>query len=329
MKRREFIGLLGGAAAAWPPAARAQQPRQMKRIGILTSSGEKDPEAQASIAAFREELGRLGWMEGRNAVIDIRWANADVELMARSAREFVALQPDVILTSSTLATGVMLQQTRTTPIVFVLVADPVGSGYVASLPRPGGNVTGFTPIVGSLGGKWVELLKEIAPRIGRVNLIYNPQSSASFIETYLAPFRTAAASLKLETDVVAVRDMRDVEAVIGGSGENGGVVVVPDAFTVAHRAEIVALAGRSRLPAISWSRSFTEFGGLIAYGPVLINEYRRAAAYADRILKGEKPGELPVQTPVKFELVINAKTAAAFGLSVTDSLRTLADEIIE
>jgi putative tryptophan/tyrosine transport system substrate-binding protein len=328
MRRREFTaGLIG--AAAWPLAAYAQQSRQMRRIGVLTSSNESDPEAQASMAAFRQELGKLGWTEGRTIAIEIRWANADIELMTRSAKEFVALQPDLILTSSTPATGVMLQHTRTIPIVFVLVADPIGSRYVASLPRPGGNVTGFTPIVGSLGGKWVELLKEIAPRIGRINMMFNPPSSGSFIETYLGPFKAAAASLGLETSVVPVHDMREVETLVSASDPTSGLVVIPDAFTVAHRAEIASLADRSRVPAISWSRSFAEFGGLIAYGPVIVDEYRRAASYADRILKGEKPSELPVQTPIKFELIINLKTAKAFGLTVPDKLRTLADDVIE
>src|SRR6185295_13450359 len=199
----------------------------------------------------------------------------------------------------------------------------------ASLPPPVGNATGFTPIVGSLGGKWAELLKEIAPRLGRINMMFNPPSSGSFIKTYLDPFNAAAASLGLETRVVPVHDMREVESMIAAGGADGGVVVIPDAFTVAHRAEIVALADRYRVPAISWSRSFAEFGGLISYGPVIVDEYRRAASYADRILKGEKPGELPVQTPVKFELIINMKTARALGLTVPDKLRTLADDVIE
>jgi putative ABC transport system substrate-binding protein len=234
----------------------------------------------------------------------------------------------LILTSSTPAAGMMLQQTRTIPIVFVLVADPVGSRYVASLPQPGGNATGFTPIVGSLGGKWAELLKEIAPRLGRINLMYNPPS-APFIDAFLGPFKAAAAQLGVEASVVPVQDMREVESLLSASAGNGGLVVIPDAFTVTRRAEIAALADRYRVPAVSWSRSFAELGGLIAYGPILVDEYRRAAVYADRILKGEKPSELPVQTPVKFELVINMKTAKAFGLTVPEKLRALADDVIE
>ena len=327
MRRRQFISLLG-AAAVWPLAARAQQPRQMRRIGVLMGSDESDHEAQSWVAAFREELRKLGWVEGRNVEIDMRWTKADVELMKRSAEELVTLQPDFILTSSTPATAVMLQHTRTIPIVFLLVADPVGSGFVASLPRPGGNATGFTPIVGSLGGKWVELLKEIAPRAGRITLMFNPPT-ASFIEAFLGPFKAAAASLGVEASVAPVNDMPEVESLVSASGPNSGLVVIPDAFTVTHRAEIAALADRYRVPAVFWSRSFAELGGLISYGPVLVDEFRRAASYTDRILKGEKPSDLPVQTPVKFELVINMKTARTLGLTVPDKLRVLADEVIE
>lgn len=230
------------------------------------------PKAQAGIAAFREGLGKLGWTEGRNLAIDIRWTKADAELMMRSAKELVALQPDLILTSSTRATGVMLQYTRTIPIVFLLVADPVGSRYVASLPQPGGNATGFTPIVGSLGGKWVELLKEIAPQMGRINLMYNPPSAAPIIDAYLGSFKAAAAQLGVEASVATVHDMGDVESLVSASVANSGLVVIPDAFTVAHRAEIAALADRYHVPAMFWSRSFAELGGLITYGPVLVDE---------------------------------------------------------
>jgi putative ABC transport system substrate-binding protein len=327
MQRRDFIALLC-AAAVWPPAARAQQPHQMRRIGVLMGFDESDQEAQSWVAAFREELRKLGWTEGRNVEIDTRWAKADVELMKQSAKELVMLQPDFILTASTPATAVMLQHTRTIPIIFLLVADPVGSRFVAMLPRPGGNATGFTPIQGSLGGKWVELLKEIAPRVGRITLMFNPPS-ATFVEAYLSSFKAAAASLGVEASAAPINDMHEVEFLVSASDPNSGLVVVPDAFTVGHRAEITSLAARYRIPAVSWSRSFAELGGLIAYGPVLVDEYRRAASYADRILKGEKPSELPVQTPVKFELVINMKTAKALGLTVPDKLRALADEVIE
>jgi len=330
VKRREFITLLGGTAAAWPLAARAQQTEHMRKIGVLMGIAESDQEGQSSVAAFREELRKLGWMEGRNSEIDIRWAAADVELMKRFAKELVTLQPDLILASSTPATAAMLQQTRTVPIIFVLVADPVGSGFVASLPRPGGNATGFTPIVGSLGGKWVELLKEIAPRVARVTLLFNPPT-ATFVEGYLNPFKAAAASLGAQAIVAPVNDMPGVQSLVTTEARepSSGLVVIPDAFTIRHRAEITALAARYHVPAVYWSRSFAEVGGLISYGPYIVEEYRRAASYADRILKGSKPSELPVQAPVKFELVINLKTARALGLDVPPTLLALADEVIE
>ena len=289
---------------------------------------ESDYEAQSGVAAFAEELQKLGWTEGRNIEIDTRWAKADLELMKLFASELVVLQPDLILTVSTAATGVILQRTHTIPIVFLLVADPVGSRFVANLARPGGNATGFTPIVGSLGGKWVELPKEIAPRVGGISLMFNPPT-APFVDTYLSSFKAAASSLGVEARVAPIHDMREVELLLSASDPNSGLVVIPDAFTVGHRAEITLLANRYHVPAVSWSRSFAELGGLISYGPILVDEYRRAASYADRILKGEKPSDLPVQAPVKFELVINMKTANASGLTVPDRLRALADEIIE
>ena len=226
--------------------------------------------------------------------------------------------------------GAMLQQTRTVPVIFVLLADPVGSGFVASLPRPGSNATGFTPIVGSLGGKWVELLKEMAPRVARVTLLFNPPT-ATFIEGFLSPFKAAAASLGAEAIVAPVHDMPGVESLVATEARepSNGLVVIPDAFTVAHRAEITALAARYHVPAVYWSRSFVEVGGLISYGPYIVDEYRRAASYADRILKGSKPSELPVQAPVKFELVLNLKTAKALGLDVPPSLLAAAHEVIE
>jgi putative ABC transport system substrate-binding protein len=330
MRRREFIALVGSAAATWPVAARAQQSERVRRIGVLMYTAESDDEAQSGFAAFREELGKVGWMADRNIKIDTRWAAADIESMKRFAKELVELQPDLILTSSTPATGAMLQQTRTIPIIFVLVADPVGSGYVASLPRPGGNVTGFTPIVGSLGGKWVELLKEIAPRLARVALLFNPPT-ATFIEGYLNPFKTSAASLSLEAIIAPVHDMPEVESLVTNQARepNSGLVVIPDAFTISHRAAITSLASRYHVPAIYWSRSFAELGGLISYGPYIVDEYRRAASYADRILKGAKPVDLPVQAPTKYELVVNLKTAKALGLSVPQSLFATADELIE
>jgi len=331
MKRRDFIiTLIGGAAASWPLAARAQRPDRMRRIGMLEAFAESDHDAQSWVAAFREELRNLGWTEGRNIEMEIRWAGADVESMKRLAKELVALQPDLIVTSSTPATAVMLQQTRTIPVIFVAVADPVASGFVTSLARPGGNVTGFTPIVGSLGGKWVELLRDIAPRVARVTLLFNPPT-ATFVEGYLNPFRAAAASLGVEAIVAPVNDMPELETLFTTQARepNSGFVVIPDVFTIAHRAEIISLAARWRVPAVYWSRSFTEIGGLISYGPFISDEYRRAASYADRVLKGAKPSELPVQAPTKFELVINLNTAKALGLDVPQSLLATANDVIE
>jgi putative tryptophan/tyrosine transport system substrate-binding protein len=329
MKRREVLRLLRGGAVAWPLAARAQQPYRMRRMGVLLGNAE-DHEAQSWVAALREELGKLGWTEGRNIEIDIRWAAADVASMKRFAKELVALQPDLILTQSTPAAGAMLEQTHTIPVVFVLVADPVGSGYVASLPRPGGNATGFTPIVSSLGGKWVELLKEIAPRLARVTLLFNPPT-ATFIQAYISPFKAAAASVGVEAIVAPVNGVPELQSQVTTQARepNSGLVVIPDTFTQAHLAEIAALAARYRVPAVYWSRSFPEIGGLISYGPYLVDEFRRAASYLDRILKGEKPSDLPVQAPVKFELVINLKTARALGLDVPPTLLVRADEVIE
>ena len=326
MRRREFITLVGGTAAAWPFVAQAQ--RKMRRIGVLINTAADDPEGQSRLAGFLQGLQEAGWAVGRNVTIDVRWAAADVELMKRFAKELAALKPDLIFTSTTHATAAMLQATRTIPVIFTLVADPVGSGFVASLPRPGGNVTGFTPIVRSLGGKWVELLKEIAPSVGRVSMVFNPQM-ATYVEGYLVSFKAAAASLGMEASVAPVHDIHEVELLISASDPNSGLVVMADPFTTLHRAEIVSLVVRYRVPAINWSRIFAEGGGLISYGPYLIDEYRRAAGYVDRILKGEKPADLPVQAPTKYELVVNLKTARALGLNVPQSVLARADELIE
>jgi putative ABC transport system substrate-binding protein len=330
MQRREFISLLGGAAAAWPLAAGAQQPDRMRRIGVLMVYAENDSEAQAWVAAFREGLQKLGWTEGRNIRIDTRWAAADAEAMQRFAQELVALQPDLILSQVTLTTAALLQQTRTIPIVFAMVADPVDSGFVASLSRPGGNATGFASNEGSLSGKWLELLKEIAPRVNRVAFLFNP-ATAPFAEYYLNPFKAAAASFAVEAIAAPVHDTSELESVVAAQARepNGGLIIMPDAFTNVHRAEITSLAARYRLPAVYPYRFFTEIGGLLSYGFDRLDNFRRAATYADRILKGAKPSELPVQLPVKFELVINLKTAKALGLDVPLHLQQRADEVIE
>jgi putative tryptophan/tyrosine transport system substrate-binding protein len=281
VKRREFITLLGGAAAAWPLAARGRQPA-IRRIGVLMGFAESDHGAQSGFAGFREELRKFGWIEGHNIEIDTRWATT--QSMQAFAKELVALQPDFILTSSTPATAAMVQQTRTIPIIFVMVSDPVGSGFVASLPRPSGNVTGFTAIEGSLGGKWVELLKEIAPHVARVVLLFNP-AMATYAEYYLHPFKVAAASLGVEAIVAPVHDSSELESVVTTQARepNSGLIIMPDAFIIGYRAEITSLVARYRVPAVYWSRFFAEFGGLISYGPNGVDEYRRAASYADRM----------------------------------------------
>jgi ABC-type uncharacterized transport system substrate-binding protein len=331
MRRREFITLLGGTAVAWPLAARAQQPERMRVIGVLMGYVESDSEAQAQIAAFRDGLQKLGWMEGRNTRIDTRWATpSDAAAMQPFAKELVALQPEVILSSTTPTTTALLQQTRTIPIVFATVGDPIGSGFVATFPRPGGNVTGFVTIEGSLGGKWLELLKEIAPHVNRVALLLNP-ATATYAESYLNAFKAAAASVAVEAIAAPVHDRSEFDTVIAAQARepNSGLIVLADAFTVAHRVEITSLAARYRLPAIYPFRPFAEVGGLLSYGDDLTDNFRRAATYVDRILKGEQPSALPVQAPVKFELVINLKTAKALGLTIPQSMLLLADEIIE
>jgi putative tryptophan/tyrosine transport system substrate-binding protein len=329
MNRRHFITLLGGAAA-WPLAAHAQQAERMRRIGVLMGYAENHSEAQAWVAAFREGLQKLGWTEGRNIRIDTRWGRADMELMQRFAQELVALQPDLILSQITPTTAALLQQTHTIPIVFAMVADPVGSGFVASLSRPGGHVTGFVTLEGSLSGKWLELLKEIAPRVARVALLFNP-ATATYAEYYLNPFKAAAASFAVEAIAAPVRDISELESVVAAQARepNSGLIVMPDSFLIIHRAEVTSLAARYRLPTVYPYREFTELGGLLSYGFDRLDNFRRAATYADRILKGAKPSELPVQAPVKFDLVINLKTAKALGLDVPPLLQQRADEVIE
>jgi putative ABC transport system substrate-binding protein len=330
VKRRELITLIGGAAVGWPLAARAQQPDRMRRIGVLMAVPENDHEYQAFLAAFREGLQKLGWAEGRNIRIDTRWAALDAEAMQRFAKELVALQPDLIVSQSTPTTASLLQQTRTIPIIFALVIDPIGSGFVASLPRPGGNVTGFIAMEGSLAGKWLELLKEIAPRVTRVAFLFNP-ATAPYAEYFLNPFKAAAASFAVEGIATPVRDSSELESVVAAQARepNGGLIVMPESFLNTHRVEITSLAARYRLPAVYAFRFFTEFGGLLSYGNDFIDNYRRAATYVDRILKGEKPANLPVQAPTKYELVINLKTAKALDLDVSLRLQQRADEVIE
>ncbi len=329
MRRREFIALLGGVAA-WPLPLSAQQPDGMRRIGVLMAYGESDREGQAWVAAFREGLQKLGWTEGRNIGIDIRWPTADEELIERFAKELVALRPDLILTQNTPTTAAILRQTRTIPIIFANVFDPVSSRLVASLPRPGGNVTGFLNLEGSIAGKWLELLKEVAPRVTRVAFLFHP-ATAPFAEYFLNPFKAAAASFAVEAIAAPVRDTPELESAFAAQARApyGGLIVMPDAFLNVHRAEITSLAAGYRLPAVYPYRFFAELGGLLSYGSDPLDNFRRAASYVDRILKGATASELPVQAPVKFELVINLKTAKALGLTVAPSLLARADEVIE
>jgi putative ABC transport system substrate-binding protein len=331
MKRREFITLVGGAAAAWPIMVRAQQTERMRRIGVLMAHAETDPEYRDYLAAFREELQKLGWTEGRNIQIDTRWgALDDAEVRLRSANELIALQPDLIITQNTPPTATMLQQTRVVPVIFVIVADPVGSGFVSNVARPGGNATGFMIMEPTIASKWLELLKEIAPRINRVAFSFNP-ATTPYRDIYLKPFKAAALSLAVEATAAPVHDVSDLEAIFAEEARrlNSGVIIMPDGFMNVHRAEVVSLAARYRVPTVYPWRYFTELGGLLSYGNEQRDSFRLAATYADRILKGEKPSELPVQAPVKFELVINMKTAEALGLDVPLRLQQLADKVIE
>ena len=329
MERREFITLLGGAAATWPLIARAQQADRKRRIGVLMAWPETEPEAQTNVATFRKELEKLGWTEDHNIRIDIRWATS-ADSVQRFAKELVALQPDLILSQNTPTTAALLHQTHTIPIVFGVVGDPVGSGFVASFARPGGNATGFAVMENSVGSKWLELLKEMAPRVSRVAVLFNP-AMAPYAEYWLNPLKAAAPSFGVEPILAPVHDKSELESVIAAQAReaNSGLFVMPDTFTIANRVEITSLAARYRLPAVYAFRFFTELGGLLSYGNDLNDNLRRAAIYADRILKGDKPSELPVQAPVKFELVINLRTAKALGLDVPLFLQQLADKVIE
>jgi putative ABC transport system substrate-binding protein len=327
--RRVFIA--GGAAAAWPLVTRAQQPYRVRRIGVLMGYAESDSDAQIWYAAFREGLQKLGWTAGRNTQIDTRWATPDdAESMRRFAKELIALQPDLLLSSTTPTTSALLQQTHTIPIVFAIVADPIGSGFVANFARPGGNATGFIFTEPTMASKWLELLKEIAPRITRAAMLFNP-TSATYAEYWLKPFKAAAPSFAVEAIAAPVRDRSELETVIAAQARepNGGLIVMPDSFMDTHRVEVTSLAARYGLPAVYPFRFFAEAGGLLSYGVDRTDNFRRAATYVDRILKGEKPAELPVQAPFKFELVVNLKTARAIGLDVPLHLQQLADEIIE
>ena len=330
MRRRDFIGLVGGAAVAWPLVARAQQPERLRRIGVLVASPADDAESQARVAAFKEGLAQLGWTEGRNVRIDTRWATTNADDLRKHAAELAASTPDVLVgASGTTTVAALLQATRTVPIVFAIVVDPVGAGFVASLARPGGNATGFTMFEYGMSGKWLELLKQVAPGVTRAAVLRDP-AIASGIGQFGA-IQAVAPSLRVELSPVDVRDAREIErAVTAFAGiENGGLVVTASPSGTVHRELIIALAARHKLPAVYWQRFYKTSGGLMSYGPDLLDQYRRAAGYVDRILKGEKPADLPVQAPTKYELVINLKTAKTLGLNVPQSLLASADEVIE
>jgi ABC-type uncharacterized transport system substrate-binding protein len=330
MRRREFLGVLGGAAAAWPLAARAQQPGGMRRIGVLMASAADDSENQARMAAFLQGLAQLGWTDGRNVRIDIRWATTNADDLRRHAAELAALAPDVLVAASGTATvAPLLQATRAVPIVFVIVIDPVGAGFVTSLARPGGNATGFLMLEYGLSGKWLEVLKQIAPGVTRAAVVRDP-AVASGIGQFAA-VQAVAPSLGVELSPVDARDAPEIERAVttfARSG-NGGLIVTASAPATRHRDLIITLAARHRLPAVYPWRYFVTVGGLISYGPDSIDQYRQAAGYVDRILKGEKPADLPVQAPTKYELVINLKTAKALGLDLPATVLARADEVIE
>jgi putative ABC transport system substrate-binding protein len=328
MKRREFITLLGGSA--WPLVARAQQPERMRHIGVLMGTAADDPESQARTVAFAQSLAQLGWGDGRNVRIDTRWATTNPDDIRRHAAELAALAPDVILAGTgTLTVAPLLQATRTVPIVFVLVIDPVGAGFVASLARPGGNATGFTIFEYGMSGKWLELLKEIAPRVTRAAVLRDP-AIASGIGQFAA-VQAVAPSLGVELSPVDVRDAGEIERAITAFARsgNGGLIVTSSALATRHRNLIITLAARHKLPAIYAGRWFVSDGGLLSYGPDYTAQFRQAAGYVDRVLKGEKPADLPVQSATKYETVINLATAKALGLDVPASLLARADATIE
>jgi putative tryptophan/tyrosine transport system substrate-binding protein len=328
MRRREFITFIGGAAA-WPFAACAQQPGGMQRIGVLIPLAADDPEAKARIAAFLQGLRELGWADGRNVRIEYRWSGGNAADTRKYAAELAALAPDVIFTSGSAALGPLLQATRVVPIVFAIVPDPVGAGFVDSLARPGGNATGYLMFEYGISVKWLELLKQIAPGVTRAAVIRDPAVTAGIGQ--FGAIQAVAPSFGVEVSPVNVRDAGEIERAVAAFARspNGGLIMTASALSVVHRDLIIALAARHKLPAVYWQRFYVTGGGLISYGPDLIDQYRRAAGYVDRILKGEKPADLPVQAPTKYELAINLKTAKVLGLEIPPSLLARADKVIE
>ena len=328
MRRREFITLLC-SAAVWPLAARAEQPERMRRIGVILPAAANDAEFQTWVGAFLQALAQLGWTIGRNMRIDIRWATANHAEIRKQAAELVALAPDVILASGTATVGPLLQATRTVPIVFPIVVDPIGAGFVESLARPGGNATGFLTFEFSLAGKWLELLKQIAPGVTRVAVFRDPASPSGTGQ--FGAIQAVAPSLRVEVNPVNMRDAGEIERAIAAiaSAPNGGLILTASGMSILHHDLIIALAARYKLPAVYYERFFVAAGGLISYGADRTDQYRQAAGYVDRILKGEKPADMPVQAPTKYEIVINLKTAKALGLTVPPAVLARADEVIE
>jgi putative ABC transport system substrate-binding protein len=329
MKRREFITLLGGAAAAWPLAARAQQRERMRRIGMLMRYAANDPQAQTRHAAFLQGLQELGWSAGRNMQIDARWSTGDTDDARRLAAELVASGPDVIFTVGSASMAPLRQATRTIPIVFAIVPDPVGAGFVDSLARPGGNSTGFTSFEYSIGAKWLELLKQIAPEVTRVAIVRDPAITSGIGQW--GAIQSVAPLLGVELSPVNVEDAGEIERAVAAFARsaNAGMILTGSALAIVHRNLIIALAARHRLPTVYYDRYFVAAGGLISYGPDIIDQFRRAAGYVDRILKGEKPADLPIQAPTKYETVLNLKTARTLGLEVPTTVLARADEVIE
>jgi putative ABC transport system substrate-binding protein len=328
-RRRDFISLLGGAAAAWPLAARGQQADRVRRIGVLMGGDENDPARKLRLSAFMQALAGLGWTEGRNVRMDLRWYDDDINRSRALARELVGLQPDIILTYTTPATVALQRETRTIPIVFVNVSDPLASSIVTRLDRPTGNITGFADLEGSLGGKWLELLSEIVPGLKRAALMFNPDTAPA--SSFMPSLETAARSLKVAPIIAPVHGDVEIETAIIALGREprGGLVVMPDPFMVSHRAPIILAAARNNIPAVYANSEFVRDGGLLSYGVDQVDIFRRAATYVDRILRGAKSADLPVQLPTKFEMTVNLKTAKALGLTIPAILQATADEVIE
>jgi len=330
MRRRDFIKFIGAGAAVYPLAVQAQRPDQTRLVGMLIGWADSDPATQSLVATFRDALARLGWMEGRNLRTELRWGNGDATRIEAFAKDLVNLKPDLIFGQTTPVVAALARETQAIPIVFAQVSDPIGSGFAASLAHPGGNKTGFTTDNSAQGGKWVDLLKEIAPQTERIALLFNPETAPPS-RFFMPSAQAAASSLGVEASITAVHAKEEIESVVAAQARKpgGGIIVTPDPFNVANRHLIVAQVARYRVPTIYFNRSFADSGGLIVYGDVFADQFRQAAAYVDRVLRGAQPADLPVQAPTKFELIVNLKSAKALGLTVPATLLTRADEVIE